>query len=252
MIIDAHTHVYPEKIVERAIKKLEAASGVPAKVNGKKEGLLESMKEAGIDYSVLLPVATSVSQVDATNEEAARTNRMGEKTGLLSFGGIHPDTENYKEVLVRVKDSGLKGIKLHPDYQATFFRDIRYKRIVEKATELGLYIMVHCGEDIGLPDPVHCPPGQILEVLSETGTDKLILAHMGGWRMWEQVEELLAGQDVYMDTAFSFDCMPGVKGMLTKEQFVRIVKKHDSAFAGGEGENLFREYETDFMHLIFI
>ena len=76
------------------------------------------------------------------------------------------DTENYKEVLVRVKDSGLKGIKLHPDYQATFFRDIRYKRIVEKATE---------------------------------------------------VEELLAGQDVYMDTAFSFDCMPGVKGMLTKE-----------------------------------
>ena len=226
MIIDAHTHVYPEKIVERAIKKLEAASGVPAKVNGKKEGLLESMKEAGIDYSVLLPVATSVSQVDAINEEAARTNRMGEKTGLLSFGGIHPDTENYKEVLVRVKDSGLKGIKLHPDYQATFYRDIRYKRIVEKATELGLYIMVHCGEDIGLPDPVHCPPGQILEVLSETGTDKLILAHMGGWRMWEQVEELLAGQDVYMDTAFSFDCMPGVKGMLTKEQFVRIVKKH--------------------------
>lgn len=226
MIIDAHTHVYPEKIVERAIKKLEAASGVPAKVNGKKEGLLESMKEAGIDYSVLLPVATSVSQVDAINEEAARTNRMGEKTGLLSFGGIHPDTENYKEVLVRVRDSGLKGIKLHPDYQATFFHDIRYKRIVEKATELGLYIMVHCGEDIGLPDPVHCPPGQILEVLSETGTDKLILAHMGGWRMWEQVEELLTGQDVYMDTAFSFDCMPGVKGMLTKEQFVRIVKKH--------------------------
>lgn len=226
MIIDAHTHVYPEKIVERAIAKLEAASGVSAKVNGKKSGLQASMKEAGIDYSVLLPVATSVKQVDAINEEASRTNNMAEKTGLFSFGGIHPDTENYKEVLLGVKKGGLKGIKLHPDYQATFFHDIRYKRIVDKATELGLYIMVHCGEDIGLPDPVHCPPEQILEVLSETGTDKLILAHMGGWRMWEQVEEILTGQNVYMDTAFSFDSMPGIKGMLTKEQFVRIVRKH--------------------------
>lgn len=226
MIIDAHTHVYPEKIVKRAIAKLEAASGVSAKVNGLKSGLQASMKEAGIDYSLLLPVATSVKQVDAINEEAAQTNSTAGETGFLSFGGIHPDTENYKEVLSRAARSGLKGIKLHPDYQNTFFNDIRYKRIVEKASELGLYLMVHCGEDIGLPDPIHCRPEHIREVMSETGTDKLILAHMGGWRLWDEVEEFLAGQNVYMDTAFSFDCMSGVEGMLTKEQFVRLVRRH--------------------------
>ena len=226
MIIDVHTHVYPEKIVKRAIEKLEKVSGVPAKTNGIKSGLVASMREAGIDYSLLLPVATSVKQVDTINAEAAETNERAKETGLLSFGGIHTDTANYSEVLHQIKSCGLKGIKLHPDYQNTFFDDMRYKRIVEKATELGLYIMVHAGEDIGLPEPVHCRPEHVLSVLEETESDKLILAHMGGWRLWDEVEELLAGQNIYFDTSFSLDCMPGIEGMLTEEQFLRLVRKH--------------------------
>lgn len=217
MIIDAHTHIYPEKIADRAIAKLEAASGIRAKTNGRDNGLLQSMREAGVRYSLLLPVATSPRQVDTINEEAA-------ETGFLSFGGIHPDTPDYKEVLRRVKSLGLKGIKLHPDYQKVFFNDIRCKRIVEEASGLGLYIMIHAGVDIGLPDPVHCRPDHVIEVLRETGSDKLILAHMGGWRLWDEVKEKLSDQPVYLDTAFSLDCMPDVEGMLTKDRFVDMVR----------------------------
>lgn len=224
MIIDAHTHVYPEKIADRAIAKLEAASGVKAKVNGRKDGLIQSMKEAGVDYSLLLPVATSPRQVDTINEEAAETNACAAETGLLSFGGIHPDTPDYKDVLRRVKALGLKGIKLHPDYQQVFFNDIRCKRIVSEATEQGLYIMVHAGVDIGLPEPVHCRPDHVIEVVKETGSDRLILAHMGGWRLWDEVKEKLADQPVYIDTAFSLTCMPDVEGMLTEEEFVDMVR----------------------------
>ena len=79
--------------------------------------------------------------------------------------------ENVSEVLNRIKALGLKGIKIHPDYQGPFFNDIRYKRIVEKATELGLYITVHAGVDIGMPDPVHCTPNHVLEVLKDTESD---------------------------------------------------------------------------------
>ncbi len=99
MIIDAHTHVYPEKIVERAIAKLEANAGIKAKSNGVKSGLIANMKAAGVDASVLMPVATSPKQVDAINEEAGETNAKAEDTGLFSFGGIHPDTEDYKQAL---------------------------------------------------------------------------------------------------------------------------------------------------------
>ncbi len=231
MIIDVHTHVYPEKIAEKAVSKLERVSGVAAKVNGVKSGLTASMERAGVDYSLLLPVATSAKQVDKINEEAGETNARGEETGLLSFGGIHPDTDNYKEVLQRVKALGLKGIKLHPDYQSTFFDDIRYKRIVAYATELGLYIMVHAGEDIGLPDPIHCRPDHVLEMMADTETDKLILAHMGGWRLWGEVKEKLAGnRNLYFDTAFSMTNLErdGVKGMLDEDPFVDLVRAHGS------------------------
>ena len=192
MIIDAHTHIYPEKIADRAIAKLERASGIKAKVNGRKDGLIQSMKAAGVDYSLLLPVATSPSQVDTINKEAAETNASAPETGLLSFGGIHPDTPDYKEVLRRIKSLGLKGIKIHPDYQKVFFDDIRWKRIVMEASELGLYIMVHAGVDIGLPEPVHCRPEHIIEVEQETGSDRLILALMGGRSLLEDVIDTMA------------------------------------------------------------
>lgn len=226
MIIDAHTHIYPEKIAARAVAKLESNSGVGAKTNGIKSGLMESMKAAGVDYSLLLPVATSVKQVDTINEEAARTNAGSDQTGLLSFGGIHPDTENYKEVLRRAKSLGLKGVKLHPDYQGTFFNDIRYKRIVSEATEQGLYLMIHAGVDIGLPEPVHCHPDHVVEVVKETESDHLILAHMGGWRLWDEVRAKLLELPVYFDTSFSEDYLAadGVEGMLSKEAFVELVR----------------------------
>lgn len=224
MIIDVHTHIYPPKIAKKAIEKLEKCSGVPANTNGLREGLLCSMKEAGIDYSLLLPVATSSKQVDTINEEAAQTNAQAYKTGLYSFGAIHPQTENYKEVLRRIKDSGLKGVKLHPDYQEAFFNDIRYKRIVEEATKLDLYMMVHAGEDIGLPTPIHCRPEHVVEVVKETGTDKLILAHMGGWRLWEEVQQQLLELPLFFDTSFSENYIKGVSGLLDELSFVALVR----------------------------
>ena len=153
MIIDMHTHVYPEKIAKRAVEKLSKAADIPAQSNGMKSGLQESMKRAGVDYSLLLPVATSVKQVDKMNQEAVAANECAGETGLISFGAIHPDTPDYKEVLSWLADHDVRGIKLHPDYQGTFFDDIRMERIVDKATELGLYTVVHGGIDIGLPDP---------------------------------------------------------------------------------------------------
>ena len=80
MIIDMHTHVYPEKIAKRAVEKLSKAADIPAQSNGMKSGLQESMKRAGVDYSLLLPVATSVKQVDKMNENqltALRKDNLG-------------------------------------------------------------------------------------------------------------------------------------------------------------------------------
>lgn len=220
MIIDFHTHIFPEKIAAATIEQLEQKSGLTAATNGTLEGLLASMETAGIDLSVIVPVATSPRQFDGVNRFAAEINEQYENR-LISFGGIHPDSEDYKGQLKTLKSMGFKGIKLHPDYQGVCFDDIRYERIVSEATELGMTILVHAGIDIGMPNPVKCTPAMSAKVLKDTQTKNLVLAHLGGWKLWDEVEELLVGTDAYFDTAF-------IHQFIEREQFIRIVKTHGS------------------------
>lgn len=223
MIIDFHTHTYPDKIAAKTVEKLKSAAGVPAHSDGTASGLSASTVKAGIDYALVLPIATDPHQVTTINEVAYETNQSADRNRLLSFGAIHPDTPDAKQVLRGVVSRGIHGIKLHPDYQGVFFSDIRYKRIVEHATDLGLYIVVHAGVDIGLPEPVHTRPSDILEVIKDTGSDKLILAHMGGWRMWDEATDLLAGERVMIDTSFSTTAVD-LEGMLDEDRFIEMVR----------------------------
>ncbi len=217
MIIDFHTHMFPDKIAQATLSSLSEISHIKPYTDGTYEGLKASTNRAGIDLSVVLPVATSPKQFDSVNRFALEHS----KDEILSFGCIHPDNSDYKEKLNWLKEQGFKGIKLHPDYQEAFFNDIRYKRIVSYATELGLIICVHAGRDPKSPDLIHCTPQMALEVIEEVQPEKLVLAHMGGNDQWEEVEELLVGRNVYFDTGVVLNRMP-------QEQFLRIVRNHGS------------------------
>lgn len=221
MIIDFHTHIFPEKIAVRTIEKLEKIANVKAFTDGREESLLTSMKRAGVDISVVLPVVTKPEQFSTINEFAARLNEKyeGKKTRLISFGGIHPDTLDYKKELRMIKKLGLKGIKLHPDYQNTYFDDIKYMRILDYASELGLISVIHAGVDIGFPKNIHCNIGHIQKVIKEVAPEKMILAHYGGFGLWDEVEEQLIEENVYLDTAYIF-------GFIKEETFLRILEKH--------------------------
>ena len=218
MMIDFHTHIFPDKIAARSIEALSKVSGVKAATDGTLDGLLASMDKSGVDLSVILPVITKPTQFESVNTFAAKVNEQYAGR-LLSFGGIHPDSEDYKSELNRIKELGLPGIKLHPDYQGVMIDDVRYMNIIEYADALGLVILVHAGIDIGLPEPVHCPPDKARKVLDTLKPKKLILAHMGGWKQWDEVYEYLAGEQVYFDTAFSFDYM-------SREMFLKLCEKH--------------------------
>ena len=140
MIIDFHTHMFPDKIAARTIDFLSKTGGdMNPFTDGTWKRLKESTKQAGIDHSIVLPIATRPGQFHTINEFATHF----QEGTLISFGSLHPESENYKEELKQIQDMGMKGIKLHPDYQDTYFNDIRYKRIISYATELGLIISVH-------------------------------------------------------------------------------------------------------------
>ena len=173
------------------------------------------MGKGAVDISIALPAVTKISQVAAINRFASAYT----EGPVISFGGIHPECENYKEILKEIKNLGLKGIKLHPDYQDMYFDNIRYERIIDAASELGLITVVHAGVDPKCPEDVHCTPKMARKVLDDVKPEKLVLAHMGGNEMWDDVERYLVGQNVYFDTGVILNTMP-------QEQFLRIVHMH--------------------------
>lgn len=220
MVIDFHTHIFPDAIAGKTIAALEARSGIRATTDGTLTGLINSMERSGVDVSVIQPVVTKPSQFDSINAFAKSVNEKYAGK-LVSFGGIHPDCEDYRGKLRTIKEMGLPGIKIHPDYQGVMIDDVRYMNIIEYASELGLIIMTHAGIDIGLPEPVHCPPDRMRKVLDKIRPEKMVLAHYGGWRQWEEVYEYLAGESIYLDTAFTFS-------YIEQEMFLKILEKHDT------------------------
>ncbi len=233
MIIDMHTHIFPEKISADVIEKLSRISRTPAFSDGTLTGLKKSMDAAQISYSVILPVATTTKQVEKINSSAAALNEKFSGDGIISFGCIHPDYTNYREELGRVKNFGLKGIKIHPVYQDINLDDKKYLRIIYRATELDLIVVTHAGLDIGFPGVVRCSPEMARHVVEEVGEFKFILAHMGGWKNWSDVLKVLGGTKIFIDTSFStgkiiprkdFHWQEDDLKLLTPAQFMDFVK----------------------------
>ena len=230
MIVDFHTHTFPQKIAAAALEKLKHASRTVPLCSGMDEGLRSSMNTAGIDRSVVLPVATNPYKTQSINDLSMR---MMDDAQLIYFGAIHPDTPDASRELARIAQAGIRGIKLHPVYQGVDFNDKRTLRILETAGELGLIVLTHAGEDIGYPGIVRVSPEMIADALGQVGPVQLVLAHMGGWRDWARVADCLADTSVLLDTAFSLGALtplteqdhPGEKRqMLDSESFCGLVR----------------------------
>ena len=218
MIIDFHAHTFPDAIAQNAVDKLKHNSHTLPFVDGTVSALQSSMARSGVDAAVVLPVATSARQVPHVNDASIRMNELAGETGVYSLGCMHPDFPDWHDELGRLARAGMRGIKLHPPYQGVDFDDPRYIRILDRAGELGLLVITHAGLDVGLPGAEQSTPDKLLRAVQAAGPVTLVLAHMGGWRCWEAVEQWLPGTGVYLDTSFSLGPMTPIEdGYYTSE-----------------------------------
>ncbi len=221
MIIDFHTHIFPDKIAGKTIELLSEKGGISPFSDGTVIGLIQKMEKAGVDVSVTLPVLTSPSQFDSVNRFASGVNSAfsEQKRRLISFAGIHPACEDIEAKMAFIKKSGFLGVKIHPDYQGTYIDDGGYVEIMRCAKEYDLIVVAHAGVDIAFRNTVHCPPERALNLLRKVPHSKLVLAHMGGNEMFDEVLLKLCGEDVYLDTAY-------VLRFIGKDTFSRMLDKH--------------------------
>lgn len=206
MIIDFHVHAFPDALAAKALPLLSKCSGgVKPNYDATISGLESYLAKNNVDYAVVLNIATNPHQEKKVNDFAIS---LLEKKNIIPFGSVHPDSPNALSELERLAKAGIRGIKLHPDYQHFFVDDEKMFPIYKKIAELGFITVFHAGVDIGYPNPVHCTPERLLRVLDLFDDAPVVAAHFGGWLLWDSVLEDLCGTKVYLDTAFSSGKMP--------------------------------------------
>ena len=215
MLIDFHTHCFPDVIANKAIGSLSFASGgIRPNTDGTLGSLVSLMKNDGVDKFAVMNIATNPKQQTNVNNFA----KSIASDNIISFGSVHPDAPDALNELERIKDMGLKGVKFHPEYQEFYVNDSKMKEIYKKISALGLITVFHAGYDVGFGPESRCLPEHFYQAI-KWFSSPVILAHWGGMACWNSVLEKLCGEPVYFDTSFGYSMVP-------RPVAIKIVEKH--------------------------
>ena len=217
MIIDFHTHVFPDDLAERALSTLlEGIDAIFTPVtDATVAGLLSHMAGSGVGISVVQPVITKQSQFQDLNEWA----RSICSDRLIAFGGIYPETDDYRRDIDYIVSLGLKGLKFHCEYQEFVVDAPEMLRIYDYALSRGLILLFHAGANPGYQAPFRSSPQQFAHIVDAMRGGVVVAAHFGGHDQWDDVERCLVGKNIWLDTSMGFEFFP-------HGQFLRIVRNH--------------------------
>lgn len=240
MIIDFHTHVFPDALAGRAVSTLlETINGIYTPVtDATVSGLVRHMAHSGVDISVVLPVITKPSQLEDVN---LWVRSIGSEK-IIPFGSIYPQTGSYKRDIDFILGLGLKGLKFHCEYQDFVVDAPEMLRIYDYALSRGLILLHHAGFDPGYEAPFRSSPERLANIVGVMRGGVIIAAHFGSHAMWDEVERHLVGTSIYLDTSMGFEYFP-------HDQFLRIVKAHGADKILFASDSPWSDAKTEIEHL---
>ncbi len=211
-VIDMHAHIFPDRIASRAVVSIGGYYNIPMSGPGTVGGLLESGGRIGVSKYVVHSSATNVDQVTTINDYVSGVISSNSK--FIGFGTLHPGLVDPGAEVTRLIGLGLKGIKLHPEFQG-FSIDDEDMLPVYSAIEGRLPVLIHMGDE----NKDSSSPARLARILDLFPDLVVIAAHFGGYRMWDESMEYLIGRNVYMDTSSAL-------AFLTPEKAVRMIRMH--------------------------
>ncbi|MBQ5995699.1 MAG: amidohydrolase [Clostridia bacterium] len=203
-VIDAHCHVYPDKIAQKASDATDRFYNVHGFGDGTIGMLQREGKKAGIDKFIVQSVATTPKQVSSINRFIADSAEKSDGV-LTGLGTLHPESDDIERDVEEIVALGLHGVKLHPDIQGFKIDDYRCLKIYEQCEKHRLPILMHTGDS----RYDNSNPNRLVPVL-EIYTELIVIgAHFGGWSIWEEASKKLHGiPNLYVDCSSSFAWLP--------------------------------------------
>jgi predicted TIM-barrel fold metal-dependent hydrolase len=196
-IADAHVHVFPHKIAAKAAKNISGFYDLPMECNeGSIESLVKANKEAGVNISLICSPATTPSQTVGINRFIAETSRA--EKSVFPFGSVHPLSDDVERDIKSAKEAGLKGLKLHPDFQNFEIDSAFAMDIYLAAQKYDMPILMHMGD----ARYSGSSPKRLAHVLKYLPDLKVIAAHLGGFQRWDESFLYLKGhRNLKFDTS---------------------------------------------------
>lgn len=185
-IIDAHAHIFPEKIAENATINIGKFYDLPMTDCGISEKLIESGSKIGVSKYLVCSTATKPQQVNSINAFIADECMKNES--FYGFGTAHPDSLDVEADVNQIKELGLHGVKLHPDFQL-FDADSPEAYKIYEQIEGFFPVLIHSGDD----RYDYSRPKKIARVAADFPKLKIIAAHLGGYQRWDEALECLSG-----------------------------------------------------------
>jgi predicted TIM-barrel fold metal-dependent hydrolase len=151
MIIDSHTHIYPDHVAGKAVRTIidNTKGWVNAYTDGTFDSLLASMDRAGVDISLVLTIATTPGQGCGILKWLKQM--IDSSPRLVYFGSVHPYDPNTKDIISEMIDMGIQGLKFHPAYQDFPVDSKEAYKVFEEALKKDLALYFHSGFDISMP-----------------------------------------------------------------------------------------------------
>jgi len=231
MIIDAHTHIFPDDQAAAILQNTARLFQVKTYGAATASDLLRQMEENGIDYAVVHMVAPAPNMVKDINTWLIALKNMP----FIKFGTLHPLYKNYADEVARLKDNGIRGVKLQPDVQQFTPDDqsLTYP-LYETLSRYNLAVMFHVGGEPHVSPKNRSRPEMIGTIAKDFPDLDIIAAHLGGLNMWKQVLDCLAGiSNVYMESSLSYKFIePSLaKNIIVKHGHKKIFFGTDYPFA---------------------
>lgn len=198
-IIDSHAHIFPPKIADKAVKSIsDFYNSQPMSHQGTSEHLLAAGGRAGAQHYFVFSTATVPAQVTSINDFIIEQCALHPE--FFGVGTLHIDFPDREAELWRIREGGLRGVKLHTDFQRFNLDDERMMPVYAQMADMGMFLLAHMGD----PRTDFSHPARLRSIALRYPKLRCVGAHFGGWGVWAEARELLNLPNVWVDTSSTF------------------------------------------------
>ena len=220
-IIDTHAHIFPKKIADKAVQSISDFYKTPMQHHGFAESLIKSGDKIGVEKYLVFSTATKAEQVESINDFII--SQLKEYPLFIGLGTMYLGYKDYEKELLKLKSNGIKGIKLHPDFQKFNFDDERLYPIYSLLSDLNMFVLTHAGDyRYG-----YSHPERIAKIAKLFPKLNIVAAHFGGWSQWDIAYKELNLPNLYFDTSSTM----GFEGLEVAKKAFKIYDNSHIFFA---------------------